>query len=364
MHHKDKISLTIERAADDLRRGFPIVLYSRESGKLQKYAILPLEMVNTVSLEEFDTSFKNSHLLLTDHRATTIKVAHKGSDSVRLKRSGWLSAADLVALADPSVDLSTPLKGPFSRIDATEPKLDEAAIKVIKFARLLPALLVAECDGLDTGLTIELDVDDVLTTDLGDSSKLMQVAAADIPLEGAVKTKFIAFRPVVGGLEHIAIVIGDFDRNAPVLMRIHSECFTGDLLGSLKCDCGDQLKGAIKVIDKSGGGIVLYLAQEGRGIGLISKLKAYSLQDQGYDTVDANTRLGFDVDERVFAPAAEMLRALHVKSVRLMTNNPNKIEALERFGIKVDERVEHKFPTNPHNHQYLEVKKSRPGHLL
>jgi GTP cyclohydrolase II len=364
MHHKEKISLTIERAADDLRRGFPVILTTAGDKGVKKYAILPLEMINRVSLAEFDADFDNSHLLITDNRATTIKVAHKGSDTVRLKRSNWLSAEDLVALADPSADLSNPLKGPFSWMETTEPELDQAAIKLVKFARLLPALLVSECKHDDVKLSITLGADDILSTGLGDNSMLMQVAAANIPLEGAEKTKFVAFRPSVGGLEHIAIVIGDFDRNEPVLMRIHSECFTGDLLGSLKCDCGDQLKGAIKAIDKAGGGIVLYLAQEGRGIGLISKLKAYSLQDQGYDTVDANIRLGFDVDERVFAPAAEMLRALHVKSVRLMTNNPNKIEALERFGIKVAERVKHKFPPNPHNHQYLAVKKSRTGHML
>ncbi|UTW55453.1 GTP cyclohydrolase II [Kordiimonas sp. SCSIO 12610] len=364
MHHKAQISLSIERAADDLRRGYPVILTTGHDDQARKYAIMPLELVNETSLNAFDTSFNNSFLLITDNRAATIKVAHKGSEAVRLTRSKWLSSGDLIALADPSADLSSPLKGPFSRLDSLDPDMDKAAIKLVKFARLLPALLVAECLDTEVGFSITLNTYDILNTDIGDSSKLMQVAAANIPLEGAAKTKFVAFRPVAGGLEHIAIIIGDFDRNSSVLMRIHSECFTGDLLGSLKCDCGDQLKGAIKAIDQAGGGIVLYLAQEGRGIGLISKLKAYSLQDQGYDTVDANTRLGFDVDERVYAPAAEMLRALHVKTVRLMTNNPNKIEALERFGIEVSERVAHKFPTNPHNHQYLEIKKSRTGHLL
>jgi GTP cyclohydrolase II len=363
MNNKAENLLRIERAADDLRRACPVILSINIDHGLKSYIIIPLEMLNKVSLQAFDEVYKNSQILITHNRATTLKVAHKGHDTVRVERSPWLSADDLVALADPTADLSSPLRGPFTRIEKLAP-VDDAAIKLVKFARLLPALLIAECTDSEDTAYLTISAEDLMTTDVGDASKLTQVAAAHVPLEGAEKTKLVAFRPEVGGLEHIAIVIGDFDRNQPVLMRIHSECFTGDLLGSLKCDCGDQLKGAIKTIDAAGGGIVLYLAQEGRGIGLISKLKAYSLQGQGYDTVDANTRLGFDVDERIFAPAAEMLKALNINVVRLMTNNPNKIDALKRFGIDVVERVEHKFPTNPHNHQYLETKKSRTGHML
>ncbi len=174
----------------------------------------------------------------------------------------------------------------------------------------------------------------------------------------------MSFRPRACGLEHIAAIIGDPLPHESVLARLHSECFTGDLLASLKCDCGEQLRGAISRIANEGGGILLYMAQEGRGIGLVSKLKAYALQDQGYDTVDANTRLGFDVDERVFAPAAEMLKKLGYKKVRLMTNNPAKVDALTRFGVTVTERVAHAFEPNPHNEQYLNVKRDRTGHLL
>jgi GTP cyclohydrolase II len=138
---------------------------------------------------------------------------------------------------------------------------------------------------------------------------------------------------------------------------------TGDLLGSLKCDCGDQLRGAIATIGKAGSGILLYLAQEGRGIGLINKLKAYELQDQGFDTIEANQRLGFEADEREFAAAAEMLKYLGFASVRLLTNNPDKVAALARHGIDVVERVAHSFPANPHNEAYLATKKAKAGHL-
>jgi GTP cyclohydrolase II len=174
----------------------------------------------------------------------------------------------------------------------------------------------------------------------------------------------IAFRPSDGGNEHLAILIGDPDRQAPVLVRLHSECFTGDLLGSLRCDCGDQLRGAIAAIAAAGGGVLLYLAQEGRGIGLVNKLRAYELQDEGFDTIDANEQLGFDADERVYLPAAEMLRQLRFGQVRLLTNNPQKVAALERCGIAVVERVPHAFPANGHNERYLRTKATRSGHLL
>ena len=149
-----------------------------------------------------------------------------------------------------------------------------------------------------------------------------------------------------------------------MLARIHSECFTGDLLGSLKCDCGDQLRGAVKAIAEAGGGVLLYLAQEGRGIGLMNKLRAYRLQDEGFDTMEANRRLGFAEDERLYDIAARMLQLLGYSKVRLMTNNPDKLRALERAGIEVTERVPHRFPDNIHNRDYLRVKAEKGGHLL
>ncbi len=172
----------------------------------------------------------------------------------------------------------------------------------------------------------------------------------------------IAFRPLDGGLEHLAIVIGQPDVNEAVLTRIHSECFTGDLLGSLRCDCGDQLRGAIQEIADAGHGVLLYLAQEGRGIGIVNKLRAYELQDRGFDTLDANEQLGFDADERVYLPAAQMLRQLDFAKVRLMTNNPEKVETLARHGVEVVERVPHSFPSNKHNESYLSTKAARLGH--
>ncbi|MGF6905589.1 bifunctional 3,4-dihydroxy-2-butanone-4-phosphate synthase/GTP cyclohydrolase II [Fusobacterium sp. PH5-44] len=164
--------------------------------------------------------------------------------------------------------------------------------------------------------------------------------------------------------EHLAIKKGDLNGKENVLLRIHSECFTGDVLGSLRCDCGSQLHTAMAQIDKAGNGVVLYLRQEGRGIGLINKLKAYNLQDQGEDTVEANIHLGFDPDMRDYAVAAQMIKALGIKSVKIMTNNPDKVKGLEEYGVTVTDRVPLETGCNPINKKYMETKKNKMGHLL
>ena len=172
------------------------------------------------------------------------------------------------------------------------------------------------------------------------------------------ETQIVAFRGSDDGEEHVALVIGAFGGQPP-LVRLHSECLTGDVFGSLKCDCGPQLKEALRIIGDAGGGVLLYLRQEGRGIGLANKLRAYALQDRGLDTVDANRRLGFADDERDYAHAAAMLRALGIDRVRLLTNNPAKVAGLEAAGIAVVERVAHHMPANPHNADYLATKRTQ-----
>ena len=166
------------------------------------------------------------------------------------------------------------------------------------------------------------------------------------------------------GKQHLALTLGSWCKSKPVPVRIHSECLTGDVFGSARCDCGDQLRGAVEAIAKAGGGVLLYLAQEGRGIGLVNKLRAYRLQDDGFDTIDANEQLGFDADERVYAPAASMLKRLGYNRIRLMTNNPLKVSALKSHGIEIADRVPHAFPANGHNEHYLQTKAARAGHLF
>jgi GTP cyclohydrolase II len=174
----------------------------------------------------------------------------------------------------------------------------------------------------------------------------------------------VAFYNNKDGKEHVAVVHGDVSGKENVPVRIHSECLTGDVLGSLRCDCRDQLETALRMIGQMEGGLLLYMRQEGRGIGLVNKIRAYGLQEHGYDTVEANLALGFRDDERDYSVAAHMLESLHVRSIRLITNNPRKIEDLAHLGIKVGGRIPHVMPVNEYNRFYLETKAVKSGHLI
>ena len=224
-----------------------------------------------------------------------------------------------------------------------------------RLAGLLPAVWVLPSapDGALT--TSARDIDEALGT-------VELVTRARMPLDDLPPSQIAVFRDFSNGEEHVALIVGAFGGKPP-LARLHSECLTGDVFGSLKCDCGPQLKEALAILGEEGGGILLYMRQEGRGIGLANKIRAYALQDRGLDTVDANRRLGFADDARDYRVAAGMLKALKVDAVRLLTNNPNKVAGLEAAGIAVVERVAHHLPTNPHNADYIATKKSRSGHL-
>ena len=203
-----------------------------------------------------------------------------------------------------------------------------------------------------------------LAQDLALHHPLLPVAAARLPMEAAEAGRLHIFRPENGGVEHYAIEIGRPDRGQPVLARLHSACFTGDVLGSLKCDCGPQLRTALAEMGRVGAGVLLYLNQEGRGIGLTNKIRAYHLQDQGFDTVEANHRLGFEDDERDFRIGADLLKRMGFDAVRLMTNNPRKVAMMQAEGISVAERVPLVTETGRHNAHYLAVKRDKSGHLL
>jgi GTP cyclohydrolase II len=247
--------------------------------------------------------------------------------------------------------------------------LAKAAVTLAKLGRLLPAVLAAtigpgsEADVCRLGL-LSVPAADLIAYPAAAAAGLRQVASARVPLENAPDSRVIAFRTEGSAIEHLAIIVGRPEAAAAPLVRIHSECFTGDLLGSLRCDCGAQLRGAIARMSEEGTGILLYLAQEGRNIGLVNKLRAYALQDRGLDTLDANRALGWGADERNFLIAATMLRSLGVERVRLLTNNPSKLDALASCGIEVVGREAHAFAPNGVNDHYLATKAERFGHLL
>ncbi len=369
--------LAVDRAISELRRGRMVAVRGHEG---RSVLMLAAEAVTETGLSLLaKTSNSRALLAVTGRRASVLGLSETGP-SVALINAG--EGKDL------SVDQIHDLSDPISNAEGSEMaellesaivsraerfSCEAAAVLLTKTARLLPAALVAEiadpmADDLDAWAVRQdmfiVDGGDVFQYDKTSARSLSIVSEARVPLENAENTRIIAFRPVDGGLEHLAIIIGTPDRESPVLVRLHSECFTGDLLGSLKCDCGDQLRGAINEISNVGSGVLLYLAQEGRGIGLVNKLRAYELQDRGFDTLDANEQLGFDADERVYLPAAQMLRELGYNNIRLLTNNPEKVAALAACGVEVTDRVPHSFPSNKHNEMYLDTKARRSGHLL
>lgn len=246
-----------------------------------------------------------------------------------------------------------------------------AALELTRLARLVPAVvtldpgIAAPGAAMDAGHETHLRVsdEDVRAYPQERARSLLRVSEAPVPLAGHENSRFVLFRETVADLEHVAIVIGDPDPSQPVLVRLHSSCLTGDLFASLRCDCGDQLRGAIDRLG-DGGGVLLYLAQEGRGIGLANKLRAYDRQDAGLDTIDADRYLGFRGDERNFAVAVKMLRDLGIDRIRLLTNNPAKIAALRQAGIDVVERIGIGGPVNRHNERYIKTKRDRAGHLI
>ncbi len=351
----------VQSAVYALRRG-ELVRVVADDGA---YLCLATEQVNSGNLERLhQLGTEDTFIAITANRAAVLHIAPTGEQTVRLPLHDMKLRA-IRDLADPTKDLSNPFRGPHPHLESPTSTAIDGAIKLCKVAQLLPAVLAAKApdeDGHDSILTLQPDDADLF--EIVSALSLKQVSTARVPLHGAENTQVIAYRPEDGGVEHLAIVIGDLDVDNPVLIRIHSECFTGDLLGSMKCDCGEQLRGAIQQIGHVGSGVLLYLSQEGRGIGLMNKMRAYYLQDEGFDTVEANERLGFEADERVFLPAAEILRHLGISRVHLMTNNPDKVAQLAEQGINVEKRVAHEFPSNAHNEMYLATKARRSGHYL
>ncbi|MCY4460530.1 MAG: GTP cyclohydrolase II [Albidovulum sp.] len=361
MNLAPEFSEQVARAKFDLRMGLPVVIRRDES-----VVALALEAASPERLRWFLECGKPLTIAVTERRAETLKARVYDGDIARIRVPGDATPRWLQAVADPSLDLQNPLKGPFRTERGGDAATHRAAVELARRARLLPAVLTAGISEPSSFASSR----GLLCLDLPAISRLTrlgsvrQITSAILPLNAASNARIRVFRPDEGSEEHCAVEIGEPPRSEPVLARIHSACFTGDALGSLKCDCGHQLNTALARISAEGKGVLLYLNQEGRGIGLSNKIRAYSLQDQGFDTVDANHRLGFEDDERDFRLGSEILGKLGFKSVRLMTNNPAKAEMMGAFGIEVAEMIPIKAPENPYNADYLAVKARRSGHVL
>ncbi len=342
------------RAIDALRRGWPISVEMND-GMLN---LLPVE---TTDLDEYLSSQTDITLLISSSRADTLKLLNQRAAAdpalpVQVSLPGPVSAAEIIAIVDPVLDMQHPMKGPFRSEELNHPKAAKAAMELARHGGLLPAFLVVDEPAED-----RLRTEDAFV--YADSNALVISAHAKLPVAANAKAHIYGFRSDADSTDHVALVVGERDDTTPVV-RLHSECLTGDVLGSLKCDCGPQLHTALARMSEANWGVLLYLRQEGRGIGLINKLRAYALQDQGFDTVDANQRLGFAIDARDFSIAARMLELLNIPTVKLLTNNPEKVEGLQGCGIAVDERLPVQITANPHNEFYLDTKRDRTGHKL
>jgi len=341
-------------AIDALRHGWPIAL---DDG----FTLLPAET-------GFGADVTSGRMLISAARAATLKLANQREAAephapVLIRAAERFDLATARAVADPALDLIFPMKGPFAADPLDRPEAAAAAMELARLAGVLPAFLV---DPAPAGEAQRVAAADLVAWK--DTAQLSVATRARLPIAASEDAEIIAFRSADDLREHVALVIGRQDGDRAPLVRLHSECLTGDILGSLKCDCGPQLEAALAAMAdeaRAGGcGVLLYLRQEGRGIGLINKLRAYRLQDQGFDTVDANNRLGLPTEARDFPVAARMLDLLGVHAIRLMTNNPAKVAALGAEGVVVAERVPHQLPANPHNARYLDTKRDRTGHLL
>jgi len=306
--------------------------------------------------------------LISGARAATLKLTNQreAADShapVLIRAAEPLNLGAARPIADPALDLASPLKGPFRAEALAWRAAAEAALELARLAGILPAFLV---DPGDAGEPVALDPIDLVVW--SDPALLTIATRAGLPVAACEEAEIIAFRKPDDMREHVALILGSQRSDIAPLVRLHSECLTGDILGSLKCDCGPQLDAALHAMAaeaaRGGWGVLLYLRQEGRGIGLVNKLRAYRLQDQGFDTLEANRRLGLPEEARDFPTAARMLVLIGVREVRLMTNNPAKVAALEAAGVRVSERVPHALPANPHNARYLADKRDKAGHLI
>mgnify|MGYP000548185693 FL=1 len=352
----------LARARADLRMGVPVVLDGASP-----VVMFSIETLTPQRLTQIKTLGTEAVLVITAQRANTLKAPAYDGDIARIALPKTVDTAWITAIANPADDLRAPMKGPLQCQRNGDATAHRVAIKLIKSARLLPAALV-----VPVGVAAEFATTNALTlldlaatqTHLAALSPLHPVIHAALPTTVSDVGRLHVFRPEDGGEEHYAIEIGKPQRDRPVLARLHSACFTGDLLGSLKCDCGPQLRAALAQMGAEGAGVLLYLNQEGRGIGLANKMRAYSLQDQGFDTVEANHRLGFEDDERDFRIGSEILKSMGFDQVRLLTNNPKKLEMMTAYGLTVSERVPLKVGENPHNQAYLATKAQKSGHLL
>ncbi len=340
----------VERAISELRSGRPVML----KAGTERALVLGAEALDPETAAALAAAAPlRGRLALPAPRLTHLGAPRTLPGTIALPGFD-IDRVDMLAMrVDQRVD------GPITSADP----LDIGALELLRLALVLPAAVIAPVDG-EVADALHVEVCDILAHRGRQVKAMRMVGRAPVPLEGAPETEFVVFRGGEGLRDQVAIIVGQPDLSGSVPVRLHSACLTGDLFGSLKCDCGDQLRDTVQRMAKGEGGVLLYLDQEGRGNGIANKMRAYKLQSQGYDTYDADEVLGFGLDQRRFDFAAEMLRQLGITSVQLITNNPLKIAALKAAGLDVaaEQRVLGR-PTQE-NVRYLASKRDRAGHHI
>ena len=370
------LTIKIERAISELRRGGKIVISDNDTGV--SIVLFAAELIDKGTIQEIsETALSRPSIILSSNRASAIGIRINNQPcSISVQRN-W-TETDILSLCMPLIDHPKPkINGVISENN----KIVSSCLLILRQARLLPAGLMAIISNviLDDinhwsfkNDLINIDANDIQFYETSNSNKLTMSVKAKVPISYTDNCEIVIFRPKDGGDEHFCLIFGktrninnDINHDCNnTLVRIHSQCITGDILESLKCDCGQQLKESIKLMANANEGLLIYLAQEGRDIGLLNKLRAYSLQENGMDTVEANEALGFNDDERLYYPAKEILSQFKINKVRLITNNPKKVEHMLNLGISVTERIPIKIDANKHNKKYLETKSKKSGHFL
>jgi len=369
--------LKVDRACAELRRGGAVVV-RLPSGEAAIFKAIEIAHDNDF-LELKTLAGSDTLLVLTANRMSSLGHSIKQNKPCATLSSAAHTAdrAFEMALGQPTADDA---HASYTIIPEKAGSLADNATRLLRVAKLIPAAIMARLSFRDIAMqdrwALEKNLLIVEARDIDQynedaAASLRETTRAKVPLALAKDAEIIMFRAAAGGEEHFAVLIGDplgkdtaNDTDKAPLVRLHSQCVTGDVLGSLKCDCGDQLKAALALMSKEGNGVLVYLAQEGRDIGLLNKMRAYALQDEGLDTVDANHVLGFETDERGFLPAAKILQELGIDKMRLITNNPEKIAQMQAQGFNIIERVSLNISENPFNAGYLETKKTRTGHMI
>ena len=368
------LSVKIERAISELRRGGNVVITDNVNNL--SVLLTPAELINGNTVERFSNLAKSRpNIILSANRCKALNIKTNNNPCSILINRNW-TTSDILSICLPLSNQEIPeISGV---ITETANGITSSTLLILRQARLLPAAIMSLVsyvaaeniqDWCFKNNLIHVDLEDILVYETASADSLVMEVKANVPLAYTDNCEIIVFRPRDGGHEHFCLVFGKTRKHSLVgrdnpMVRIHSQCITGDILDSLKCDCGEQLKHAIKLMAEADEGILIYLAQEGRDIGLLNKLRAYSLQEKGMDTVQANENLGFEDDERLYYPAKEILSQLKVNRIKLITNNPKKIKHLSNLGVNVTEIIPIKIKPNKHNKKYLETKLKKSGHLL